>query len=637
MSASDPDSTIPILTAANLPTNSSFSDNGDGTGQFSFSPDISQDGIYNVSFIASDGALADTMIVTITVTDLNHSPVLNPIGSKSVEIGNSLHFNISSLDPDGTTPVLTAINLPANASFVDHGNGTGSFDFTPDLAQTGIHLVTFVASDGSLADSEIVSIDVVDLSTLNYVRIEYKNGTPINNMTLTTDDDTTTFYCRGYTSSGNLIGDVSVTWSIIGSDSIGSVHAGPDAFTLLTLKKPGTGKIVAAFSAGVEDTTGIITCLAGELTRLEISPDSADLRIGDTLRFTASGYDSDGNPTDFGALSWRVRGRVGQIDNSALLTADHPGKAFVIVSSNINGVSDTSQWISVEELYLSTISLGNSNAWPGQWGDLSLAFRIDNYFDVAKSITGISIRQAIHGPGTMLQRFGNIDSVAFWLDADNDSLLTGSDNLITKASLKTEKISLSFSGIPLPASDGKTFFASFKTSIYPHDGDSIDLYILPAVDVSSVDGTIVRGPDSANSYGYCIIDGMTSDQVQLTGAGVDSLLPGGELQHILTIDIPQNGYMDDTLLSFSLVNSGSAIGTDIDTIQLFADDGDGQWNGRIDEKLLGDMEYTGRDWKISGLSEILHGSFQSILHRCKIISIPDIFAHSCFSNSNRRD
>lgn len=608
LSATDPDSTIPVLTAVNLPTNSSFADNGDGTGHFSFNPDFSQAGVYNVSFIASDGALADTMIVIITVANLNHSPVLNPIGTKSIEIGVSLHFNISAQDPDGTTPALTAINLPSNATFVDQGNRSGVFDFTPDVSQGGIHFVTFVASDGVLADSEIVSISVVDLSTLSYVRIEYKNGAPIGNMTLTADNDTTEFYCRGYTSSGSLIGDVSVTWSVISADLIGTVLAGPDAFTLLTLTKTGTGKIVGAYSVGIGDTTGTITCLAGELARLDINPDSIDLRIGDTVRFTASGYDSDGNSADEGTLSWRLRGRVGQIDNLALLTADHPGRAYVIVSSDINGVSDTTQWLSVDELYLSTISLGNNKAWPGQWGDLSLAFRIDNYFDVAKSIDGISLRQATRGPGTILQRLSNIDSVALWLDLNNDSLLTGSDSLIRKALFKTNQNSLYFPAIALPAAAGKTFFVNFRTSLYPHDGDSVDLYILPAVDISTTDGTIVKGPDSANSHGYCIVDGMTSNQVQMISAGVESLLPGGELQHILTIDIPQNGYMDDTLMSFSLVNSGSAVGADIDTIQLFADAGDGQWKGKTVEKLLGDLEYTGRDWKISGLDEILHGT-----------------------------
>ncbi|TFH57911.1 MAG: tandem-95 repeat protein, partial [Candidatus Zixiibacteriota bacterium] len=162
-SATDPDGTIPTMTAVNVPTNATFVNNGNGTGTFSFSPETTQAGVLSVTFIASDGMLADSEIVVITVIDSNNQPpVLATIGAKSVTEGLTLNFNDSATDPNGTIPTMTALNLPLNATFVNNGNGTGTFNFTPSFAQAGVINVTFIASDGTLADSEIVTITVIE-------------------------------------------------------------------------------------------------------------------------------------------------------------------------------------------------------------------------------------------------------------------------------------------------------------------------------------------------------------------------------------------------------------------------------------------------------------------------------------------
>jgi uncharacterized protein (UPF0179 family) len=162
ISASDPDATIPTLVAQNVPTHATFVDNGNGTGTFNFNPDFTQSGIYSVTFIASDGSLADTEIVAITVNNVNAAPILAAIGPRSVVENANLNFNVSATDVDGTTPSMSAVNVPTHATFTDNGNGTGTFNFNPDFTQSGIYNVTFIASDGSLADSEIVTITVTD-------------------------------------------------------------------------------------------------------------------------------------------------------------------------------------------------------------------------------------------------------------------------------------------------------------------------------------------------------------------------------------------------------------------------------------------------------------------------------------------
>jgi uncharacterized protein (TIGR02145 family) len=159
-SATDPDGTIPVMTVVGLPTNAAYVDNLNGTGTFNFSPDFTQAGVHNVTFIASDGFLADSEVVAITVNNVNRAPVLAAIGAQVVNEGANLNFIASATDPDGTIPVMTAENLPTNATYTDHGNGTATFDFNPDYTQAGIYDVRFIASDGSMADTEIVAITV---------------------------------------------------------------------------------------------------------------------------------------------------------------------------------------------------------------------------------------------------------------------------------------------------------------------------------------------------------------------------------------------------------------------------------------------------------------------------------------------
>jgi len=161
--ASDPDGQALALTAINVPTNAALFDSGNGHGLFTFNPDYSQSGVYQVRFIASDGNLADTITVGITVNHINLAPILNPIGSRTVPEGSHLGFTVTSSDYDLDVLTLLVENLPANAAFTDSGNGHGLFTFDPDYSQGGDHIVRFIVSDANLADTEIVTITVNDV------------------------------------------------------------------------------------------------------------------------------------------------------------------------------------------------------------------------------------------------------------------------------------------------------------------------------------------------------------------------------------------------------------------------------------------------------------------------------------------
>ncbi len=163
VSASDIES-IPSLSASSLPSGATFNDNGNGTGTFDWTPGYYQSGIYNVTFTATDDSSAtDFEIVTITVIDAgNRLPVLAPIGPQTGTEGVRVNFAVSASDLE-STPSLSAAPLPSGAEFVDLGDGTGSFVWTPNYLQSGDHYITFTATDDSGGtDIEVVHIDIAD-------------------------------------------------------------------------------------------------------------------------------------------------------------------------------------------------------------------------------------------------------------------------------------------------------------------------------------------------------------------------------------------------------------------------------------------------------------------------------------------
>jgi hypothetical protein len=163
VSATDPDSTVPQLLTDPLPANATFEDSLNGHGLLVFAPDYTQSGVDTVLFIATDGGLSDSEYVEITVIEAgNQVPVIDPIGPQAVGEGDSLLIVVTASDPEGATPTLVALDVPSNGSFVDNGDGTGDFDFYPDYFQEGLYTVTFIASDGVLADTEAVDITVTD-------------------------------------------------------------------------------------------------------------------------------------------------------------------------------------------------------------------------------------------------------------------------------------------------------------------------------------------------------------------------------------------------------------------------------------------------------------------------------------------
>ncbi|KPK96505.1 MAG: hypothetical protein AMJ95_13870, partial [Omnitrophica WOR_2 bacterium SM23_72] len=98
VSATDADGDTLTYLASNLPAGATFNTS---TRVFSWTPDFGQAGTYSaVHFQVSDGNASDSEDITITVTNANIAPVLNPIGNKSMAENSDLSFTVSATDAD---------------------------------------------------------------------------------------------------------------------------------------------------------------------------------------------------------------------------------------------------------------------------------------------------------------------------------------------------------------------------------------------------------------------------------------------------------------------------------------------------------------------------------------------------------
>lgn len=147
------------------------------TGAMSWTPSYSQSGNYEFKIVGSDGSLSDNKIFSITVNNVNRSPVLDAIANETVSEGIAITtINAGDgnddfdIDNDALTyscyydntvnGAVTAVNSCTTISGLTFSSSTGVMNWMPNLTQSGNYEFIISASDGSLASSRIFSITV---------------------------------------------------------------------------------------------------------------------------------------------------------------------------------------------------------------------------------------------------------------------------------------------------------------------------------------------------------------------------------------------------------------------------------------------------------------------------------------------
>ncbi|MGH7682020.1 MAG: Ig-like domain-containing protein, partial [Candidatus Eiseniibacteriota bacterium] len=168
VNASDPDGDHVDLFGSALPPGANFSDHGDMSGTFSWTPTMAATGANMASFTGTDGrggsGTASTVITVTGATPQNHPPTLSAPLTQQVDEGANLSFTVTASDQDGDHVTLTADQVPMGATFVDQMNNSASFSWSPNQTQAGTHTVAFAGNDGhggtATASTMITVMDV---------------------------------------------------------------------------------------------------------------------------------------------------------------------------------------------------------------------------------------------------------------------------------------------------------------------------------------------------------------------------------------------------------------------------------------------------------------------------------------------
>jgi len=142
-------------------------------------------GQHTVSVSVSDRA-GNSAAASSTFT-VSLGPQLNPIGNKTVNLGETLIFTVSATSTAGTPSLFVSpLPLPNHATF--HAV-TGEFRFTPDTTQVGSFQLTFSAVSDNQTVSETITITVPQpppggVTSLRG-KVENLNDTPLGNVKVT--------------------------------------------------------------------------------------------------------------------------------------------------------------------------------------------------------------------------------------------------------------------------------------------------------------------------------------------------------------------------------------------------------------------------------------------------------------------
>jgi hypothetical protein len=168
----DPDGDRLSFGTTELPQGAQLVDHGNGSAEIDWTPIVGQAGNYPLTISLSDDRSppeSDSEAITLRVApaDLppaNRPPNLDPVGNRSVRVGQRLAIVLTASDPDGNSGLrFGADGLPASASFVDYGDSSAEVSWTPGPADVGDHAVTFSVTDSATppdSDSEAIVIRV---------------------------------------------------------------------------------------------------------------------------------------------------------------------------------------------------------------------------------------------------------------------------------------------------------------------------------------------------------------------------------------------------------------------------------------------------------------------------------------------
>ncbi len=153
--ASDPDAGTTLqYSVKNLPKGATFDAK---TGTFTWTPDFTQSGTYEIEFVVSDGETSVSKVVKVTVENVNRPPQIKGPDKAETEAGSSVEVQFKGEDPDNNPLTYSASGLPNGATLDAH---SGLLRWTPGETQTGEFTIEVKVSDGQAEAATTATIVV---------------------------------------------------------------------------------------------------------------------------------------------------------------------------------------------------------------------------------------------------------------------------------------------------------------------------------------------------------------------------------------------------------------------------------------------------------------------------------------------
>lgn len=166
LSTSDPDGDVATYSGLNLPPGVIFTGN-----TFAWTPGFNQTGNYAIRIVATTHALSDTESIVVTVGNADGPPDIAGIADTAILEDQALILPVTAVEPDGEPITWSWTGGPIGASFQG-----GSFAWRPTFAQAGVYDIRFIATSGTLSDTELVRITVTNLDRRPVIAVPGPRG-----------------------------------------------------------------------------------------------------------------------------------------------------------------------------------------------------------------------------------------------------------------------------------------------------------------------------------------------------------------------------------------------------------------------------------------------------------------------------
>jgi PKD repeat protein len=236
--------------------------------------------------------------VPVTTPPFNHAPVLDPIGEQTIAEGEAFSLTITATDPDGDLLTYSVSPLPPGATFTGQ-----TLSWTPDFAQAGSYSVTFTVSDGSLLDSEAITIDVLNTNRPPVFTSVSSKTIPEGELLMfsvgATDPDGQGLTLSAEQANGDPLGVLGATFADRGDGS--GIFTWQPSFI-----QAGEYLILFTASDGELTSTELIAITVTNTNRPPVLGPIADRTVneGETVTFSPLATDPDGDALTLGYSGW---------------------------------------------------------------------------------------------------------------------------------------------------------------------------------------------------------------------------------------------------------------------------------------------------------------------------------------------